>query len=137
MVRSDKMIRVKIVPKDSRKVTKVIIINADDHILMLKRSDYVDKFAGEWDLPGGHIQVGEDFEVGMKREVKEETGLDVGECTFVDKIDNLDFYWCECPDKPIKLSHEHTEFRFFPKKDLDPKGKFEKMALKALEMKND
>ena len=131
------MIRVKIVPKDSRKVAKVIIINADDHILMLKRSDYVDKFAGEWDLPGGHIQVGEDFEVGMKREVKEETGLDVGECTFVDKIDNLDFYWCKCPDKPIKLSHEHTEFRFFPKKDLDPKGKFEKMALKALEMKND
>ena len=131
------MIRVKIVPKDSRKVAKVIIINADDHILMLKRSDYVDKFAGEWDLPGGHIQVGEDFEVGMKREVKEETGLDVGECTFVDKIDNLDFYWCECPDKPIKLSHEHTQFRFFPKKDLDSKGKFEKMALKALEMKND
>ena len=137
MVRSDKMIRVKIVPKDSKKVAKVIIINADDHILMLKRSDYVDKFAGEWDLPGGHIQVGEDFEVGMKREVKEETGLDVGDCTFVDKIDNLDFYWCDCPDKPIKLSHEHTQFRFFPKKDLDPKGKFEKMALKALEMKND
>jgi 8-oxo-dGTP pyrophosphatase MutT (NUDIX family) len=137
MVRSDKMIRVKIVPKDSKKVAKVIIINADDHILMLKRSDYVDKFAGEWDLPGGHIQVGEDFEVGMKREVKEETGLDVGECTFVDKMDNLDFYWCDCPDKPIKLSHEHTQFRFFPKKDLDPKGKFEKMALKALEMKND
>lgn len=131
------MIRVKIVPKDSRKVAKVIIINADDHILMLKRSDYVDKFAGEWDLPGGHIQVGEDFEVGMKREVKEETGLDVGKCTFVDKMDNLDFYWCECPDRPIKLSHEHTQFRFFPKKDLDPKGKFEKMALKALEMKND
>ena len=131
------MIRVKIVPKDSRRVAKVIIINKDDHVLMLKRSDYVDKFAGEWDLPGGHIQVGEDFEVGMKREVKEETGLDVGECTFVDKIDNLDFYWCECPDKPIELSHEHTKFRFFPKNDLGPKGKFEKMALKALEMKND
>ena len=131
------MIRVKIVPEDSRKVAKVIIINADDHVLMLKRSDYVDKFAGEWDLPGGHIQVGEEFDVGMKREVKEETDLNVGDCTFVDKIDNLDFYWCEYPDKPIKLSHEHTAFRFFAKKDLDPKGKFEKMALKALEMKND
>jgi 8-oxo-dGTP pyrophosphatase MutT (NUDIX family) len=131
------MIRVKIVPNDSTKVAKVIIINNEKHVLMLKRSDYVDKYAGEWDLPGGHIQVGEDFEVGMKREVKEETGLDVGECEFVDKIDNLDFYWCECPDKPIKLSHEHTQFRFFPKKDLDPSQKFEKMALKALEMKND
>ena len=82
------VIKVNIVPKDSNKVAKVIIINNNDHVLMLKRSDYMDKFAGEWDLPGGHIQVGEEFEVGMKREVKEETDLDIGECTFVGKIDN-------------------------------------------------
>ena len=131
------MIRVNIVPNDSKKVAKVIIINGSNHVLMLKRSSYVDKFVGEWDLPGGHIQVGEDFEVGMKREVKEETDLSVDKCTFVDRLDNLDFYWCAYPEKPIKLSHEHTEFRFFAKKDLDPTGKFEKMALKALEMKND
>ena len=131
------MIRVNIVPNDSKKVAKVIIINQNDQVLMLKRSDYVDKFAGEWDLPGGHIQVGEPFEVGMRREVKEETGLDVGECTFVGKIDNLDFYCCDYTDKPIKLSHEHTHFRFFPKNKLDPNGKFEKMALKALEKRND
>ena len=131
------MIRVKIVPKDSRKVAKVVVINGSGHVLMLKRSDYVDKFAGEWDLPGGHIQVGEDFETGMRREVKEETNLSIGKCTFIEKIENLDFYWCEYPEKPIKLSHEHTEFRFFAKKDLNPDGKFEKVALKALEMKND
>ncbi len=131
------MIRVKIVPKDSNKVAKVIIINDDNHVLMLKRSDYVDKFAGEWDLPGGHIQVGEEFETGMKREVKEETGLTIEDCTFVGKIDNLDFYYCQYPEKPIKLSHEHTAFRFFSKNNLDSSGKFEKMALKALEMKND
>tara|TARA_B100000902_G_C27269097_1_gene895311 strand:+ start:1184 stop:1579 length:396 start_codon:yes stop_codon:yes gene_type:complete len=131
------MIRVKIVPNDSKKVAKVIIINGDNHVLMLKRSGYVDKFAGEWDLPGGHIQVGENFEVGMKREVKEETGLSIGKCAFVDRLDNLNFYWCVYSENPIKLSHEHTEFRFFAKKDLDPSGKFEKMALKALEMKND
>lgn len=131
------MIRVKIVPKDSNKVAKVIIINDDNHVLMLKRSDYVDKFAGEWDLPGGHIQVGEEFETGMKREVKEETGLTIEDCTFVGKIDNLDFYYCQYPEKPIKLSHEHTAFKFFSKNNLDSSGKFEKMALKALEMKND
>lgn len=129
------MIRVNIVPKDSNKVAKVIIINDDNHVLMLKRSDYMDKFAGEWDLPGGHIQVGEEFETGMKREVKEETGLVVGDYTFVGKIDNLDFYYCQYPEKRIKLSHEHTAFRFFSKDDLNPNGKFEKMAIKALEMK--
>ena len=67
------MIRVKIVPNDSRQVAKVVIIDDNDRVLMLKRSGYMDKYAGEWDLPGGHIQVGEDFQTGMKREVKEET----------------------------------------------------------------
>ena len=134
------MIRVKIVPKDSNKVAKVIIIRDDGCVLMLKRSNYVDKYAGEWDLPGGHIQVGEDFVVGMRREVKEETNLDIKNYTFVDNIDNLNFYHSSYPEnsgQSIKLSHEHTEFKFFQKKDLDPLGKFEKMALKALEMRND
>lgn len=129
------MIKLNIVPNDSNQVAKVIIINDDNHVLMLKRSDYVDKFAGEWDLPGGHIQVGEEFETGMKREVKEETNLDIGNCTFVGKIDNLDFYYCDYPKKPIKLSHEHTSFRFFSKNSLDASGKFERMAIKALEMR--
>lgn len=130
------MIRVKIVPNDSTKVAKVVIIS-DDKILMLKRSNYVEKYAGEWDLPGGHIKVGEELRVGMAREVKEETNLEVKNPVFIQNIDNLSFFYCEYDDKPIKLSHEHTAFRFFSAESLDPNAKFEKIALKALEMKND
>ena len=131
------MININIVPNDSREVAKVVIIDDSNRVLMLKRSNYVDKYAGEWDLPGGHIKVGEEFEVGMKREVKEETGLEIFNTTFIDKIDNLSFYYCDYSNKPIKVSHEHTGFRFFAKKDLDLSAKFERMALRALEMKND
>ena len=131
------MIKVNIVPCDSKKVAKVIIIDKSGRVLMLKRSNYVDKFAGEWDLPGGHIQIGEDFDTGMQREVKEETNLDIKKTTFVDKIQNLSFYMCKYDEKPIKVSHEHTGFRFFTKEQLDPNNKFEKMALKALEMEID
>jgi len=131
------MIRVKIVPNDSRNVAKVIIIDKGGRVLFLKRSDYVDKFAGEWDLPGGHIQIGEELITGLKREVKEETDLDVDKCEFVDKLENIQFFMCDYTDKPIKISHEHTSFRFFNKNDLDAGGKFEKMAIKALEMRND
>tara|TARA_B100001057_G_C22798308_1_gene930564 strand:- start:1266 stop:1661 length:396 start_codon:yes stop_codon:yes gene_type:complete len=129
-----KMIKVNIVPNDSSQVAKVVIIG-EEGILMLKRSDYVDKYSGEWDLPGGHIQVGEQLSVGMKREVKEETDLDIEEPIFIEKIDNLNFYYCSYNNKPIKISHEHTGFRFFKKEDLNPNKKFEKVALKALEMK--
>tara|TARA_S200000501_G_scaffold378945_1_gene445266 strand:- start:2073 stop:2468 length:396 start_codon:yes stop_codon:yes gene_type:complete len=131
------MIKVSIVPDDSKKVAKVIIVDDDNRVLFLKRSDYMDKFAGEWDLPGGHIKVGENFQIGMKREVKEETDLDVDNLNFVDKIDNLNFYYCKYNNKPIKISHEHTGFRFFHKNDLDPNKKFERMAIKVLEIKGD
>lgn len=131
------MIRVKIVPNDSKNVAKVIIIDENERVLFLKRSDYVDKFAGEWDLPGGHIQVGEDFMVGLKREVREETKLDVKNCKFVGKLENIQFFYCDYNNKPIKISHEHTSFRFFRREDLDKDGKFEKMAIKALEMNDD
>lgn len=95
----------------------------------------MDKYAGEWDLPGGHIKVGEGLEAGMKREVKEETNLDVNSLIFIEKINNLNFYCCKYNDRPIKISHEHTGFRFFKKSELDPNKKFEKVAIKALEMK--
>src|SRR5476649_1047931 len=32
---------------------------------------------GEWDLPGGRPEAGEDHRTALKREVREETGLDV------------------------------------------------------------
>lgn len=131
------MIKFNIVVNDSKKVAKVVIIDNSNRVLLLKRSDYVNKYAGEWDLPGGHIKVGEKLLTGLKREVKEETDLDVSNLIFVEKIDNLDFYYCKYNNKPIKVSHEHTGFRFFDKNSLNPAKKFEKVALKALEMNDD
>ena len=131
------MIRVKIVPNDSKNVAKAIIIDDNKRVLFLKRSKHADKFAGEWDLPGGHIHVGEDTMIGLKREVREETGLEVGECSFVGKVENIEFFSCMYTNKPVKISNEHTGFRFLDKRNMDIDGKFEKMALRALEEIND
>ena len=55
--------------------TKAIILNLEGKILLLK-----DAYSEFWDLPGGHINDGETLDMGLKREVKEETGLTVTAC---------------------------------------------------------
>lgn len=49
-----------------------IIRDKDNRILLQMRSDY-----GDWGLPGGGMEPGETIEETMKREVLEETGLEV------------------------------------------------------------
>lgn len=46
-------------------------------LLVLKRSNRANYCPGTWDLPGGHLSLGESAEEGLLREIKEETSLDV------------------------------------------------------------
>jgi 8-oxo-dGTP pyrophosphatase MutT (NUDIX family) len=57
------------------------IVKRGDYILLLRRREGCGG-AGQWDLPGGHIEKGEDKLTALKREVWEEANL---------KIDNEKF----------------------------------------------
>jgi 8-oxo-dGTP diphosphatase len=46
-------------------------------LLVLKRSELLNYCPGAWDLPGGHLSLGESAEEGLRREIREETSLDV------------------------------------------------------------
>jgi nucleoside triphosphatase len=41
------------------------------------------KWRGKWVLPGGHIELGERMEDALRREVKEETNLDIRDIEFI------------------------------------------------------
>src|SRR4051794_25243068 len=51
-------------------------------VLLIRRKH--DPFAGKWALPGGFLDIDEPIEAAARRELKEETGLDVpGPLAFV------------------------------------------------------
>lgn len=127
------MIRINIVPNDTKTVAKVVLIDQKNRTLFLKRSNYMEKFAGDWDLPGGHLKPNESLNAGLTRETKEETQLDVRDPVFLLKIDNLHFFYAMYDSQEVKLSHEHTEYKFFEREELDSSHKFQNVAIKALE----
>lgn len=51
------------------------LIIKDDEILLIKRGH--EPGAGKWSIPGGSVELGETLVEAVKRETKEETGLDV------------------------------------------------------------
>jgi 8-oxo-dGTP diphosphatase len=55
----------------------IIFINSNNEILLLLRDDVPNiPFPNQWDIPGGKIEKGETPDVAVKREMKEELGLD-------------------------------------------------------------
>ena len=50
-----------------------LIVNEEGKILLVRSHKWFDKYT----LPGGHIEVGETMVEAVKREVKEEVGLDI------------------------------------------------------------
>ncbi len=102
------------------------LIKKEDKFLLLHKSATVPRFPNYWDFPGGALESGEDPVEGIIREIKEETNLDV---EGIERIwsTNLEvngslveYILFEIKDfsGEIKLSLEHTEFKWVTKEEL-------------------
>ena len=60
-----------------RAVVGIINYKGDSVLVGKKKSDSKKFLAGEWHIPGGKVEYGETDEIALKREMKEETGLDI------------------------------------------------------------
>jgi 8-oxo-dGTP diphosphatase len=58
-----------------------VLIYKDGKILLGKRKNSHGE--GEYAPPGGHLEHGESFEEGIKREVREETGIEISNIKFL------------------------------------------------------
>jgi 8-oxo-dGTP diphosphatase len=63
------------------------VIVQDGKALIVKRAHEPRK--GEWSLPGGRVELGETLVDATKREIKEETGLDVNVGPIVEVFDRV------------------------------------------------
>jgi len=87
--------------------------------------------AGHYGLPGGRLNPGEHFTQGLKREVKEETGLDItmdkplliGEWRPRVKKEQWQiigiFFLCSAHSNQVQLSEEHDEYKWIKPEDFN------------------
>ena len=123
-------------------VSKVIILDGLNILLLKRNSDHVnEKSPWTWDLPGGHIDSGETAFSAAKREVAEETKLDLKFLLRLGTDSNIGkltyFYVSDDWSGPIELSDEHEQYEWVSPDDLhnykDEMGNmYYKMALRAL-----
>jgi len=107
-------------------ISQKALIKKSDKYLILLRSDNHPVFGGYWDLPGGRLEDGEELEEGLKREVNEETSLDIDvsdrifkpEMTVFDKPTTFYVYEIANYSGAVTLSKDHSEFRWVTVKEL-------------------
>jgi phosphoglycolate phosphatase len=104
-----------------------LIYNPRGKVLMIRTH----KWSNLWGIPGGKVKYGENCIDALRRELKEETNLDVTDVAFVlvqDCIRSEEFYreehfvllnyTCRCADDaPVKLNEEAVEFGWVPPDD--------------------
>ena len=105
---------------------KAIIKNKEEKFLIIFKSDIEDINPNEIDIPGGRLKFGEEIYSGLKREVLEETNLEI-------KILKQSRVWslvkgdlhlvgitflAELVDGVIRLSNEHDFYKWLPKEEI-------------------
>lgn len=130
---------------ESGVAVKAFIFDKNENVLILKRSLSDSYEPDAWEVPGGRLKQGEDPLLGLLRETKEESNLDIEivcplnthHFTRSDgQVITMISYFCKANSFDVVISDEHSEYEWcsvdqaygkvFPafKTDLDNFKKF-------------
>ncbi len=104
-----------------RFATNAVILNQKKEILLARRIQ--PPYVGHWDFPGGHLYMNETVEDCLKREIREELGVEseMGELFHVysDKgkhpktADVVSYYFASIKSEDFKTNIEMNAFKYF------------------------
>ena len=128
-------------------IVSAFIFNSEGELLLIKSH----KWKGMYTIPGGHMEIGETLEQALKREVKEEAGIEINNIKLICILDYMPDgdYWkkkqmifinylARTSSKKITLNEEAQEYLWIkPAQALKlPMGKETKSTIKNILEKN-
>lgn len=129
-VKFNDLVNLLVEKRDTNRVSKIIATNGCKILLLQKKN-------GSYELPGGHIEVGESPLDGAKREFEEETGISLNGLKQIASSGSRVLYKAKLSNTNIKISDEHKGYKFVSQKDIFklPLSKWSKKDLAFLKQK--
>lgn len=99
----------------------------NNQLLIVKKSPKEEIDAGLWTIPGGKIKANESIIIGLKREIKEEVGLEISTYKWIgeDVFKNRNFFFhaqhflCQPVNTDIVLEKKLEDFHWMKKNEID------------------
>lgn len=114
----------------NQKITVCAFLHQGGKLFIAKRADTKKFLPGKYELPGGHIEFGETLIEGLRREFREEFGVEVeiGDVIYAftymngqDQVVEIDFLAeLQEPKAPITLHPEdHSEYKWVNQHEVE------------------
>ncbi|MFC1654079.1 nucleoside triphosphatase NudI [Patescibacteria group bacterium] len=118
-----------------RVTVNAFIFNREGKILICRQPEGRGVFPGQWAVPGGGIDEGETMTEALKREIKEEVGLEIGDIKplffsddvrekFKDGEKTSDVYMiylrftCRTESTEVRLNKEHDDYVWVTREEI-------------------
>lgn len=100
---------------------KAFVFNGEGKFLTLFRTETAPTRPNTWDLPGGILETGEDPEEAVRREIREEAGIEVKEVKPLTLVGEYSMrndyvitvaYSAHAIEGEVVLSYEHNDYKW-------------------------